>query len=185
MVGFIGEIEKDKTMLEILNNYQEQLIQVAKSDEIPANQYMVYIFGMNGTAVVVGHGQKNRAKVILDNQDHLTPNHIKSLHVRCCVMHGQGPFEKMIIPCDSKASARQTELEIQALLGGNVLQLPPQVKEKLFEDIEPGSMTDTVLRMAMASSFSAIADLLKWARLGLLTQDVKDVLSRKLAINLI
>jgi hypothetical protein len=33
--------------------------------------------------------------------------------------------------------------------------------------------------------YSAIADLLKWARLGFLTQDVKDVLSRKLAINLI
>lgn len=98
---------------------------------------------------------------------------------------GQGPFEKMIIPCDSKASARQTELEIQALLGGNVLQLPPQVKEKLFEDIEPGSMTDMVLRMAMASSFSAIADLLKWARLGLLADDVKDVISRKLAINFV
>jgi len=63
--------------------------------------------------------------------------------------------------------------------------LPTQVEEKLFEDIEPGSMTDMVLRMAMASSFSAIADLLKWARLGLLTQDVKDVLSQKLAINLI
>ena len=100
-------------------------------------------------------------------------------------MHGQGPFEKMIIPCDSKASARQTELEIQALLGGNVLQLPHQVEEKLFEDIGPGSMTDLVLRMAMASSFSAIADILKWARLGLLAQDVKNVLSRKLAINFV
>jgi hypothetical protein len=172
-------------MIEILTNYADQLIQVETPDQIPVNQYMVYIFGMNGSAVVVGHGKKNRAKVILDNQDYLTPNHIKSLHVRCCVMHGQGPFEKLIIPCDSKASARQTELEIQALLGGNVLHLPTQVEEKLFEDIEPGSMTDMVLRMAMASSFSAIADLLKWARLGLLTQDVKDVLSRKLAINLI
>ena len=127
----------------------------------------------------------NYAKVILDNQDHLTPNHIKSLHVRCCAMHGQGPFEKMIIPCDSKASARQTELEIQALLGGNVLHLLPQLKEKLFEDIEPGSMTDMVLRMAMASSFSAIADLLKWARLGIFPVGIREVLSHKLAINLI
>ena len=127
----------------------------------------------------------NYAKVILDNQDHLTPNHIKSLHVRCCVMHEQGPFEKMIIPCDSKASARQTELEIQALLGGNVLHLLPQLKEKLFEDIEPGSMTDMVLRMAMASSFSAIADLLKWARLGIFPVGIREVLSHKLAINLI
>jgi hypothetical protein len=42
-----------------------------------------------------------------------------------------------------------------------------------------------VLRMAMASSFSAIADLLKWARLCLLDQDVKDVISRKLAINFV
>ena len=183
MVGFIGEIEKDKTMIETLNNYADQLIQVETPDQIPVNQYMVYIFAMNGTAVVVGHGQKNRAKVILDNQDQLTPNHLKSLHVRCCVMHG-GLFEKMIIPCDSKASARQTELEIQALIGGNVLQLPTQVEQKLFEDIEPGSMTDLVLRMAMASSFSAIADLLKWARLGLLNTEVKNVLSTKLSINL-
>ncbi len=171
-------------MIETLTNYADQLIQVETPDQIPVNQYMVYIFGMNGSAVVVGHGQKNRAKVILDNQDYLTPNHIKSLHVRCCVMHGQGPFEKLIIPCDSKASARQAELEIQALLGGNVLQLPPQVDEKLFEGIEPGSMTDLVLRMAMASSFSAIADLLKWARLGLLNTEVKNVLSTKLSINL-
>jgi hypothetical protein len=37
----------------------------------------------------------------------------------------------------------------------------------------------------MASSFSAIADILKWARLGLLAQDVKNVLSRKLAINFV
>jgi hypothetical protein len=58
------------------------------------------------------------------------------------------------------------------------------VEEKLFEDIEPGSMTDMVLRMAMASSFSAIADLLKWARLGLLNTQVKNVLSTKLSINL-
>jgi hypothetical protein len=172
-------------MIEMLSNYADQLMQVETPDQIPVNQYMIYIFAMNGTAVVVGHGQKNRAKVILDNQDRLTPNHIKSLHVRCCVMHGQGPFEKMIIPCDSKASARQAELEIQALLGGNVLQLPPQVEEKLFEDIELGSMTDMVLRMAMVSSFSAIADISKWARLGLLAPDVKNVLSRKLAINLV
>jgi len=171
-------------MIELPTNYADQLIQVETPDQIPVNQYMVYIFGMNGSAVVVGHGQKNRAKVILDNQDCLTPNHIKSLHVRCCVIHGQGPFEKLIIPCDSKASARQTELEIQALLGGNVLQLPTQVEEKLFEDIEPSSMTDMVLRMAMASSFSAIADLLKWARLGLLNTQVKNVLSTKLSINL-
>ena len=171
-------------MIDILSNlYGERIIEIQTHLQIPGDEYMVYIFGMNGSAVVVGHGQKNRAKVILDNQDYLTPNHIKSLHVRCCVMHGQGPFEKLIILCDSKASARQTELEIQALLGGNVLQLPSQVEEKLFEDIEPGSMTDKVLRMAMASSFSAIADLLKWNRLGLLDQDVKDVISQKLAIN--
>jgi hypothetical protein len=39
--------------------------------------------------------------------------------------------------------------------------------------------------MAMASFFSAIADLLKWGRLGILPVDVKEVLSQKLAINLI
>jgi hypothetical protein len=172
-------------MIEILNNYADQIIQVETPGQIPVNQYMVYIFAMNGTAVVVGHGQKNRAKVIFDDQNHLTPNHIKSLHVRCCVMYGQGPFEKLIIPCASKALAMNMERDIQALLGGNILQLPPQVEEHLFEGIEPGSITDTILRMAMASSFSAIADLLKWGRLGILPVDVKEVLSQKLAINLI
>ena len=52
-------------MTEILNNYQ--LIQVETPDQIPVNQYMVYIFAMNGTAVVVGHGQKNRAKAARKN----------------------------------------------------------------------------------------------------------------------
>ena len=64
-----------------------------------------------------------------------------------------------------------------------MLQLPPEVEDQLFQEIEPGSKPDMVLRMAMASSFSAIVDLLKWNRLGLLDQDVKDVISQKLAIN--
>lgn len=170
-------------MIEIPNNYARQLIQVETPNQIPRNQHMVYIFAMNGTAVVVGHGKKNRAKVICDDQEHITPSHIKALTVRCCVLYGAGPFEKFIIPCRDKNSAAAIEREIHSLIGGNVLQLPPQIEEKLFEESEPGSMTDTVLRMAMASSFSAIADLLKWARLGLLAPDVKNVLSRKLAIN--
>ena len=171
-------------MIQKLKNYSEKLIQVSNLDEIPVNTYMVYIFGMNGSAVVVGHGQKNRAKVICDDQELITPNHIKSLFVRCCVIFGQGPFEKMIMPCTSKALAKKMERDIQSLLGGKILQLPPQVEEQLFQDIEPGSKSDMVLRMAMASSFSAIADLLKWARLGLLNTEVKNVLSTKLSINL-
>ena len=170
-------------MTETLNNYADQLIKVETPDQIPVNQYMVYIFGMNGTAHVVGHGKKGRAKVICDDQDHITPNHIKALVVRCCVIYGEGLFDKFIIPCNNKESALEAERDIQAMIGGDILQLPPQVEDRLFVDIEPGSMTDMVLRMAMPSSYSAIADLLKWARLGLLAEDVKDVISRKLAIN--
>lgn len=169
-------------MVELLNNYAEQLIEITNPDQIPVNQYMVYIFGMNDVAVVVGHGKKDRAKVICDDQDHLTPNHIKSLYVRCCVLYGHGRFDKIIIPCANKVSALEVEREIQSLIGGNILQLPQQVEARLFEGIEAGSMTDLVLRMAMASSYSAITDLLKWARLGLLAPSVKEVLSQKLAI---
>jgi hypothetical protein len=171
-------------MVELLNNYAEQLIEITNPNQIPVNQYMVYIFGMNDVAVVVGHGKKNRAKVICDDRDHLTPNHIKSLYVRCCVLYGQGRFDKIIIPCANKASALELEHEVQDLIGGNILQLPQQVEACLFEGIEAGSMTDLVLRMAMASSYSAIADLLKWARLGLLAPSVKEVLSQKLALNI-
>ena len=127
---------------------------------------MVYIFGMNGRAIVVGHGKKNRAKVICDDRDRLTATHIKSLFVRCCSIYGKGPFEKFIIPCDDKKSALKAERDIQDLIGGNVLRLPIKVEKQLFEGIKPGSMTDLLLRMAMASSFSGIADLLKWAHLG-------------------
>lgn len=169
-------------MIEALNNYADQLIQVATPDQIPSHRYMVYIFGMRDMAIVVGHGKKDRAKVICDDQTHLTAYHIKSVYVRCCQLHGEGPFHRLIIPCIDKASALQTERDVQALIGGNILELPQSVEENLFEDIVPGSITDMVLRMAMASSFSAIADLLKWARLGLLPQDVKDIISNKLAI---
>jgi hypothetical protein len=170
-------------MIKKINIYAGKLKQVNTPDDIPVNKYMVYIFGMNGRAIVVGHGKKNRAKVICDDRDRLTATHIKSLFVRCCSIYGKGPFEKFIIPCDDKKSALKAERDIQDLIGGNVLRLPIKVEKQLFEGIKPGSMTDLVLRMAMASSFSGIADLLKWAHLGLLTADVKNIISQKLAIN--
>ena len=52
-------------MIDILSNlYGERIIEIQTHLQIPGDEYMVYIFGMNGSAVVVGHGQKNRAKFI-------------------------------------------------------------------------------------------------------------------------
>jgi hypothetical protein len=144
---------------------------------------MVYIFGMNDSPVVVGHGKKIRSKLICDDLTQITKGHIKAFFVRCCLLYGEGPFDRLVIRCQNKQEALQTESVVHGLIGGNVLQLPPEVEDQLFQDIEPGSKPDMVLRMAMASSFSAISDLLKWDRLGFLSQDVKDVIGQKLAIN--
>ena len=171
-------------MIDILSNlYGERIIEIQTHLQIPGDEYMVYIFGMNDSAVVVGHGKKIRSKVICDDLNQITKNHIKAFYVRCCLLCGEGPIDRLVIRCQNKQEALQTECVVHGLIGGNVLQLPPEVEDQLFQDIEPGSKPYMVLRMAMASSFSAIADLLKWDRLGLLDQDVKDVISQKLAIN--
>ena len=60
-------------MIDILSNlYGERIIEIQTHLQIPGDEYMVYIFGMNGSAVVVGHGQKNRAKVICDDLTQIT-----------------------------------------------------------------------------------------------------------------
>jgi len=171
-------------MIDILSNlYGERIIEIQTHLQIPGDEYMVYIFGMNDSPVVVGHGKKIRSKLICDDLTQITKGHIKAFFVRCCLLYGEGPFDRLVIRCQNKQEALQTESVVHGLIGGNVLQLPPEVEDQLFQDIEPGSKSDMVLRMAMASSFSAISDLLKWDRLGLLSQDVKDVIGQKLAIN--
>ena len=54
-------------MIDILNNlYGERIIEIQTHLQIPGDEYMVYIFGMNDSAVVVGHCKKIRSKVIAE-----------------------------------------------------------------------------------------------------------------------
>ena len=120
-------------MIDILSNlYGERIIEIQTHLQIPGDEYMVYIFGMNDSAVVVGHGKKIRSKVISDDLNQITKNHIKAFYVRCCLLYGEGPIDRLVIRCQNKQEALQTECVVHGLIGGNVLQLPPEVEDQLF-----------------------------------------------------
>jgi len=51
-------------MIDILSNlYGERIIEIQTHLQLPGDEYMVYIFGMNDSPVVVGHGKKIRSKL--------------------------------------------------------------------------------------------------------------------------
>ena len=59
--------------------YPNRVINPTNLSEIPNNIYLVYILFFNGNPVVLGHGKKNRAKVIFDNINQITTSHLKAL----------------------------------------------------------------------------------------------------------
>lgn len=105
--------------------------------ELPADLYLVYILTFNQDPIVVGHGKKNRAKVIFDSKKTITP-HIKALIVRLHILFGDANavFERCIIRCKSKEEAKQIETQVHDTCGGNKLALPETIEAKLFDGIK-------------------------------------------------
>jgi hypothetical protein len=131
--------------------------------ELPTHVYLVYILTVNQTPIVVGHGKKNRAKVIFDSIETITP-HIKALVVRLHILFGGSDaiFERFIIRCKSKEEAKEIEVHVHATCGGNTLALPQNIEAKLLDGITPHSPEWMALRMAVCSSFDGISDLRRW-----------------------
>ena len=63
-------------------HYPGRVLSPKSLAEIPAKDYLVYVLEHNGRAIVVGHGKKNRARVILDSEEAITPSHLKAIFVR-------------------------------------------------------------------------------------------------------
>ena len=82
----------------IKNVTLKNLVVVHDVNDIPKETYMVYILIANGEAIVVGHGRRNRAKVICDNIDVITNGHIKALKVRLYHLYSECQYQKIIIP---------------------------------------------------------------------------------------
>jgi len=143
--------------------------------EIPADVYLVYILMFNQNPIVVGHGKKNRAKIIFDSKETIT-SHIKALVTRLHIIFGgkDAVFERCIIRCKSKEESKQIEAQVHDKCGGNTLVLPAAIKTR--------GPTWMALQMAVCSSFDGIADLKKWRRAKILDDETWRQISKKLMI---
>lgn len=106
-------------------HYPGEIVVPQNVAAIPNNQYFVYILALNDAAIVVGHGRKNRARVIFDGLGQTTV-HFKAILVR--LHHLYAPpgsiFMRYLIKCASKVEATQREHARHALIGGNVPKVP-------------------------------------------------------------
>lgn len=166
--------------MEILNQlYPDKVIAVEKIDQIPKTGYMVYILIFNNKPIIVGHGKKNRSRVIFDDLNKTT-SHFKAFFVRLYHIFDEGNFERYIITCQNKEEANNIEKVLHKEIGGNNRSLPAEIRKKLFDDIEPNSITFLLLEIALRSSYDGISDLKKWKKDGLIPDSVWFKITNKL-----
>ena len=159
------------------------MIPISSAEEIPRDQYVVYLLFYDEEPIVVGHGKYSRARVIFDDRETITPSHIKALFVRIYhLFGGQGNFDRLLLPCASKQEASKLEREIHASIGGNTRALPEELTAAVFEGIEEGSVEEMVLKIALSSSFDGLSDLKRWKRKGIVGEEIWSVIARKLAL---
>ena len=179
-----NQFSPEITMIERLNQlYQNRLIIPENVNQIPQTGYMVYILVFNDNPIVVGHGKKNRAKVIFDCDGQITSSHLKALFVRLYNLFGNnGHFERYIITCESKDEAQIIEKKIHKEIGGNNRNLPDEILNHLFDGIDSNSITYLVLEIALRSSFDGLSDIRKWRADGILSDVVWSEISQKLQL---
>jgi hypothetical protein len=159
--------------------YQGRVINPTNLDEIPKEQYMVYVLLLNEKTIVLGHGKKNRARIIFDNKQHYTKNHIKALFVRLYHLYDDGEFERFIIICENKEEAKKIEDRLHKEIGGNNRHVSENIRKELFKGLDSNSLTKLVLEIAILSSFDGIADIKNWYNHHVISEEIwKDVANR-------
>jgi hypothetical protein len=152
-------------------------------ENIPSNVYMVYILICDGKAIVVGHGQFNRAKVVFDDINNITRGHIKALYVRLYKLFSpKSKFEPYIIECSDKTHAQKIEKYLHNKIGGNTREISESIMSHLLDEFEENSLESILLRMALYSSFDGISDLVKWKREGIIKDEVWKNICKRLQI---
>jgi hypothetical protein len=162
--------------------YPNRVINPINLNEIPNNIFLVYILLYNENPIVLGHGKKNRAKVIFDNINQITPSHLKALFVRLYTLFGDGNFNRYIIECSSKEEAKIIENNLHKQIGGNNRNIPDYIRQKLFDGIENDSISKLVLEIALRSSFDGLSDIRKWKADNILSNEVWNEISEKLQL---
>lgn len=171
-------------MDEQLNHlYPNRIIIPETKEDLPNDKYMVYILTYNDTAIVVGKGKKNRARVIFDDIDNITRDHVKAMLVRLYRLFGNGTFNRYIIICDNKEEAQIIESNLHKQILGNNIDVPQDIRVRLFNNIAPDSTTALLLEIALRSSYDGISDLRKWRRNELINNATWEQISERLQLS--
>jgi hypothetical protein len=167
--------------------------EVFNENQIPKNNldgsdcYVVYILTYKGKPIVVGHGKEDRARVIFDSVNKKpTKSHIKSLLVRIYHIYGSSnhdDFRRYIVPQKNKSDAKELEAYLHKKFGGNSTEIPNDLKESLFKDMENDEVSKMILQMALISSYSGCSDLDKWKRKGIISAKQWESISNRLKLN--
>lgn len=154
--------------------YSGRVEQLIQASELQSSIYYVYVLTIDEKPIVLGHGKRNRARVIFDSRTSITPNHLKAITVRLYLLfaHDNATFGRYVIPCNSKDEAAEIEADLHQNFGGNSRKLPESIEEKLLTGLDEHPFSQMVLRMALCSSFDAIADLTRWRAQGILDDSV-------------
>ena len=163
--------------------YLNRILKPQSITDLPKNIYMVYILTYNEKPIVVGHGKKGRARIIFDDSNNITKNHIKAFLVRLYRLFGNGIFKQYIITCGSKEESIQIENHLHQVIGGNNLNIPDEIRNQLFNNIPHESVTHLILEIALTSSFDGLSDLRKWRNKNLLKDEIWEQISEKLQLN--
>ena len=172
-------------MQKILENLYPNRIKEPDSikDFLP-NKYYVYILTLDNKPIVVGHGKQNRAKIIFDDINQVTSNHLKSLFVRIYRLFSDNQqFQQYLIQCNSKDEAKLIEANLHKIIGGNKRDLSNEILEKLYQDFSENSLENMILQMALCSSFDGISDIKKWRRESILKGDVWENIKNRLKLD--
>jgi hypothetical protein len=165
--------------------YPDRWLAPASVEDIHHKDYMVYILERDGEAIVVGHGRKNRAKVIFDDLRKTTNGHIKAIFVRLHHLYAakHTKFFRYVITCSSKKDAQVVEAHLHAVIKGNHRKLPSDIEDGIFEGLPSNGVAKMLLEIALASSFDGLSDLKTWRRKGILDDCVWQVISKKLQLD--
>jgi hypothetical protein len=171
-------------MFETLNQlYPNRVNNPQNVNDLVNNIYYVYVLTYNNSPIVVGHGKKNRAKVIFDDSGIVTQSHLKALLVRLYRIFGDGDFSQYVISCISKEEAKIIERNLHINIGGNRNEIDQNLLTRLFDGINIDSRQYIYLKLALLSSFDGLADLKKWRRNGVISDADWEVISNRLQID--
>ncbi len=172
-------------MQKILSNlYPNRIHQPESIKDFLPNKYYVYILTLNNKPIVVGHGKQNRAKIIFDDINQITSNHLKSLFVRIYRLFSDNQqFQQYLIECENKEEAKLIEANLHKIIGGNKRDLSNEILQKLYQDFPENSLENMILQMALCSSFDGISDIKKWRRENILKDDVWENIKNKLKLD--